>query len=315
MKKQTATLIALLSLVIAITVGCGNTSVPHFSKVAFISNRTVTPPTPLFVSNLDGTNVTPIPFSSTNVYYPSISADFKKVVFYSQNNIWIENADGSGQAQLTTTGKAGYARISPNGKKVVYADYTTSTYHFWIINADGSGNLDLTATLPTGMTGCFSGTFSPNSALVAFACYGSGTYGLYTVKTDGTGIKTITTQSNWVDLPSFTPDGKKLVYIGYVVPGATAHRLSFQHRPVMNSAQSAQSASTFGVASINIDGTGATLLVANSYEAVILNSTLYYTHYDSTLGLNQVYKANLDGTNPVSISDGTSNDYLGQSSD
>jgi Tol biopolymer transport system component len=301
LKKHSSTLLVLLSLAIAITVGCGDSNlVPKFTKVAFISSRTVTPPTSLFVSNLDGTNVSPVPLPSTNVQTPSISADFKLVAYSFAGNVWVENSDGTNAKQLTTSNRAYFARISPNGKKVIYDDYTSNNGHIWVINSDGTGSVDLTATFPAGMTNCFSGSFSSDSSQVVYSCGGNSGYGIFTAKTDGTGTKTVITESGYIVYPFFTPDSKKVVYYGNGQATA-AHGI--------HTSQAGKS-SSYGVASVNIDGTSPSLLVPNAQEVMILNSTLYYSAWNSTNSLYQIYKANLDGTNATSISDGTTNDFL-----
>lgn len=287
MKKQTI-LLPLLSLVMAATVGCGTQNAfPTFAKVPFVSNRTVTPATFLFTSNIDGTNITPIPFTTTNVWELSISADAKTAAFLANaagtTSIWVENTDGTGQKQLTSPTNPYWARISPNGKKILYND---NTWHISVINPDGTGNLDLTPTLPTGMSQCYDASFSGDSLQVAFTCYGSaGGYGIYTVKVDGTGLKTVETRSssNWADFAWLTPDGKKIVFIGNFSTGT-------------------------GVGSVNIDGTAETLLIPNQDELVVLNSNLFYANTCSAT--RQVFKSNLDGTNSVQISDSTNSSDL-----
>ena len=290
MKQQSAALLVLLTLATVFTAGCGDShSVPQFTNVAFISNRTVSPATPLFTAKLNGATVTPVPGVASNPYYPSTSADGKFVAYYQAGDIWIQKTDGTGLLKLTTTGSENYSRISPNGKKVLYSDNPTG--HLRIIHADGTGDADLTPTLPPGMTNCYSAAFSADSLQIVFVCNGASVYGIYTAKADGTGMKTVTaTRTNWTDTPSFTPDNKKIL----VVSRDTA-------------------TSVWNVASLNLDGTGETLMATGAYESEVLNSTLYYTNFNSTTSLYQVYKSNLDGTNPVLVSDGTSTDYLGLS--
>ncbi len=148
--------------------------------------------------------------------------------------------------------------------------------------------LDLTPTLPASMTDCYSAAFSADSKQVTFVCEGSSVYGIYTVKPDGAGTATVTgTRTNWTDVPSFSPDNKKIFFIGE------------------------DNTSTYNMESINLDGTGEAVVVANTYEGVILNSNIYYTFFSKQLAVNEVYKAGLDGGSPISISDGTNNDYLG----
>jgi len=57
--------------------------------------------------------------------------------------IWVMNADGTNQKQLTQTG--GYtADWSPDGNKIVYTDSRSVNGRLWIMDADGSGKHQLT---------------------------------------------------------------------------------------------------------------------------------------------------------------------------
>jgi len=291
--KQTA-LLSLLALAIATTTGCGtSTAAPSantFTKVAFMSNRTVTPFTNMFAADLDGANVTPIPRTATSLApsrYLSMSADSKTAAFVAYNGVFfvigVGGADGTGQKALTTPGgNVNHARISPSGKQIVYDD---NTQHVLVINADGTGNLDLTPTLPANTTSCADASFSADSSLVVFTCSGTG-YGIYTIKADGTGLKTVEVRANnaFVRSPWLTPDGKKILFHGNLGANSDA------------------------VVSVNIDGTGETLVVTSATELVILNTTLFYEY--TCTGSPKIYKANLDGTNPVQVTDGTNNDDL-----
>jgi Tol biopolymer transport system component len=285
---------------------------------------------------LDGSNVTPVPYTLGNFYSPSISADLKKVAFVSFPNVWAMNSDGTGATQLTTATDSDadqfsyifYARISPNGKKILYSfwDGTVPVLNVWIMNADGTGKQNLTATLPTGMTGCYSGSFSADSRKVTFACYGSSGDGVYLANADGTHQKTVVaaTQNAFLDTPMFSPDGKKILFVGfnYIIGNAIRSNAAFSPKPTFASVRTGVHsqvapgvAGTQGVFSVNVDGTGGALVAANAYEAEILNSTLYYTVYDSDLGHSQIWKSNPDGSAAVRLSDGTTSDWLALSSD
>ena len=286
-------LLPALALAMAITAGCGSSSTtPQFSRMTFMSTRGATPATNMFSSKLDGSDVTPIPFSSTNVYFVSSSADSKTVVFMSATrDIWVENSDGSGQTQLTTSGHIQWSRISPNGKKIVYDDYSTN--HVGVMNIDGTGIVDLTPTLPTGMSYCYYGSFSADSLQIVFVCSGNPGTGIYTIKPDGTGIATVQVRtSGGAQFPFFTPDGKQIVFVGSFTAANSPANVP----------------TTSGVGSVNIDGTSEKLLVANMYELVVLNSNLYYLNPCS--GTAQIIKSNLDGSNPVTLSTTTNTDDL-----
>jgi len=295
MKKAQLTLLAALTLAtVAVTGGCGDSGTPAFTRLAFTSNRTVNPATNLFLMNLDGSNVTPVPFTG-GIYSPSSSADLKTIAFDASGNYWVSNASGSVQTQLSTA-STGYAiRVAPNGKKLIFngQDSVTNAYHVWIANVDGTGALDLNSTLPSGMTACYTGSFSADSAKIVMSCQGQTTDGIYTIKPDGTGLAMVTTQTQFVDTPGFTPDGKKILFVSYALAGQPS----------------------YGIVSVNLDGSGLAVLVAGSYELEVLNSNLYYTLYDSVAGNARIYKANLDGTGAVALTDGSSYDSLSLSTD
>lgn len=286
MKKCTTLLPALLTLVTILTSGCGDShSVPPFKQLVFYSSRIVSPPTNIFTSKLDGTSITPVP-GGANAYYMSVSADGTKVAFYYSGNAWAQNADGTGAVQLTNDSETNFVRISPDGKMILYEEYNDD--HLHVIMSDGTADRDLTPTLPAGMTECYSGAFSADNTRITFVCAGGPNYGIYTIKTDGTGIATVTaTRTLWTDLSQFSPDGKKIFFIGFD-----------------------DTNKVYDVESINLDGTGGVSVVSDTYEVVIENSTLYYTVFSTGLNHYQVFKANLDGTSAAAITDGAQDDYL-----
>jgi len=324
LKKYQVALLVLLAVAAAFTVGCGSNSVPTFSKMSMLSDRTVTPATELFTMGLDGSSVMPVQTGSSSfIWGLSVSADFKTVAYASGNEVWVVNPSSSTPTQLTqnsaNNASSFTAKISPNGQKIVYPvfDSSTGTGSIWIMNVDGTGSTNLTPTLPTGMTNCFVSSFSADSSKVAFACRGSSTAGLYTMKTDGTQLTTVLTQSTEIDSPSFTPSGKQIVFISWGTPGAAlAHAASCasvgRYRQYLHP-DLTPSCGTQGVASVNLDGSNPTMIVPATniiWESEVLNSNLYYVTLDSTINKYQIFKANLDGTGSASISDGTANDKL-----
>ena len=328
MKKHQVAVIALLAIAAAITVGCGNSS-PTFSKMPFMSDRTVDPSTPLFIMKLDGSTVTPIQLSDTNIWSPTISANLKMVVYVQNSEVWTSNADGTNPVQLTHNSDnnnfSGYARISPNGRKILYQVGVNSeeVYHMFVMNVDGTGSVDLNSSLPEGETGCYTGSFSADSSKVALGCYSSTdstAFGIFTASADGTHMTPVLTQSAFLDTPTFTPNDKQILFITYGTPGAqskhafNASKFRPSSRPSHN--QRLHSYGTVtpvdnGVASVNVDGSNAAIIVPNADELDILNSNLYYSINNSDLNLEQISKSNLDGTAPVTLSDGSANDWLG----
>jgi len=319
LKKQQIALLALLTLAMALTIACGTSSTtPQFTKMAFLSSRTGT--TSLFVANLDGSGAAAVP-GSDNSYSPSISANFKKIAFIFDGDATVQNADGTGQVVLNTDGSSYFVRLSPDASHAMFSENTPSAWHLWVSKIDGSSKIELTAPTQAPLaptTECFSGNFSPNGSQVVFICWIDGSYSMYTANADGTNVKTVMADAGqYIDTPSFTPDGKKIVFYSSGNFESPSHRngKSAQGLPAHGSHAKGNGEVTWGITSVNLDGTGSAMLVPGSYESMILNSNLYYTAYDDNLSLYQVYKANTDGSNAVSVSDGNSDDYLGLTQD
>jgi Tol biopolymer transport system component len=338
LKKQQIALFGLLALAVSITVGCGGGGTPTFTQMAFYSGRSSgDATTPLYLMKLDGSGVTGVPYTLNNFYSPSISADAKTIVFAASPNIYSMKADGTGQTQLTTNtddpadsySSAYYARISPDGKKILYTFYDGANEYsgIWIMNVDGTGKTNLTPTLPTDMQDCYSSSFSADSRKVTFSCYGNSGGAVYTANVDGSNQKTVVpaTTNAYLDTPMFSRDGKKVLFTGYnygVNPTVRSNAASsFKPtlafgRPGVHNHVAPRIPSNQGIFSINADGTGtAVMVVPGAYEGEVLNSNLYYTLYDSDLNMSQIWKSNLDGTSAVKLSDGTSYDALYVSED
>ncbi len=90
--------------------------------------------------------------------------DLKMIAVRNSNAIWIMNADGSDQKELTTTsadGTCADASWSADGMTITYVK---NTFNLCIMNADGTGKRQLYAC----STGCINPTFYPDGRRLAF---------------------------------------------------------------------------------------------------------------------------------------------------
>lgn len=99
----------------------------------------------IFVINLDGTGRVDLVTSGENVS-PRWSLDGKQIVYVSgelsKGEIYLMNADGSAQTQITFTGKDNLRPIwTPDGKIVFYAQVEKKYY---LMNSDGSDVSEIT---------------------------------------------------------------------------------------------------------------------------------------------------------------------------
>jgi TolB protein len=194
-------------------------------------------------------------------------------------NVWVINSDGTGPTHLTGLTANGtsvdFPLWSPDGSKIIFqsarnldgSDSLSSNFitNIWVVNSDGSGSATaLTKTTVTG-TGIDSAVWSPDGSKIAFssaraldgsdAVNTNGTKNIWLVKTDGSGVTPLTKLTAVgadSDVPSWTPDGSKVVFeSGRALDGSDA-------------------VNTFGTANawlINADGSGATAVTKLSGSA------------------------------------------------
>jgi TolB protein len=145
-----------------------------------------------------------------NNAYPAFSPDGRKIVFTSDRSgtwqVWLMNADGTGQHQLTfdPQPKDQVPDWSPDGSKIAYladthgiADTVSPSWgDIWVMNADGSGQHPITS----GAT--YYGTaWSPDATRIA------------TLKFDSSGGRTVYTinASNGTNPQAVHPGGLQFV--------------------------------------------------------------------------------------------------------
>jgi Tol biopolymer transport system component len=99
---------------------------------------------------------------------------------------------------------------SPDNKSVVFANRTSAyKYNIFFINIDGTGYKNLT----NSDWHQFRPEFSPDGLHVAYEELNASDYDIMMVNSDGSDIKNITnTPSENEHFPSWSPDGKKLMY-------------------------------------------------------------------------------------------------------
>ena len=165
-----------------------------------------------------------------------VSPDGRKVVFTSLKDgdldIYTMNVDGTDLRKLTTTpGYDGGPWWSPDGTKLVYRAWhpegdSLTAYRallaqrlvrpnrmeLWLMNADGSDQHQITHLGGAN----FGPSWTPDGRRLIFSSNyrqpRSGNFDLFLVNLDGTGLEQVTTHQSFDGFPMFSPDGHSLVW-------------------------------------------------------------------------------------------------------
>lgn len=239
----------------------------------------------IYVVGPDG--LTQLTFDPAPDGYPEWSADGTKIVFQSARDsdfeIYVMNADGSGQMNLTNDPNLDLVPTwSPNGTQIAFTSRRDGNEEIYVMNADGSGQTNLTNHL----AGDAQPAWSPDGTQIAFESLRSGPAQVFVMNTDGSGLTQLTSSgsnggANW------SPDGTKIVF--------------HSNRD-----------GNFNIYSMNADGSGQTQLTSDSSHDLgavwspdgtkILfetirdgNSELYFMNPDGTLQTNFTTNPAFDG--------------------
>jgi Tol biopolymer transport system component len=127
-------------------------------------------------------------------------------------DVWVMNADGSGQKQLTVDARTDFSPVaSADGRYIVFVSNRNAGLHIWRMNADGSNPVQLTKG-----TGEEAPSLSPDGRWVVYSAINNGKSALWKISIEGGEPQPLTGQLS--QRPLVSPDGKLIacVYGGKV---------------------------------------------------------------------------------------------------
>jgi Tol biopolymer transport system component/DNA-binding winged helix-turn-helix (wHTH) protein len=128
-------------------------------------------------------------------------------------DIWVMNADGSNQKQLTVDARTDFSPVaSADGRYIVFVSNRNAGRHLWRMNADGSNPVQL-----TNGAGEDSPSLSPDGRWVVYAAISAGRPTLWRMPVEGGEPQPLTEEPS--QRPVVSPDGK---YIACIYQGKVA---------------------------------------------------------------------------------------------
>ena len=216
---------------------------------------------------------------------PAAAGDTGRIAFVSNQEIFVMNADGTGQTQLTdNTVFDGEPSWSPDGTRIAFRSERDGGYwEIYVMNADGTGRTQLTTA------GGYGPQWSPDGSKIAFYEYENGNEGpyIYVMNEDGTDKTRLTDNTGGDSDPAWSPDGSKIAFSSYRDAGGSGE-----------------------IYVMTADGTGQTrLTVSTAWDGTpawspdgsrIAFTTMWVPDIDMSAN-RDICVMNADGTNPTQL--------------
>ncbi|MEY2448804.1 MAG: hypothetical protein QOH79_2280, partial [Acidimicrobiaceae bacterium] len=133
-------------------------------------------------------------------------------------HVWVMNADGSNQVQLTNVAENFGPSWSPDSTKIAFTSTRDGDWEVFTMKADGTDPINITGPNQTLSYDDISGGWSPDGATIVFTGVRDGAWEILAMNPDGTNERNLTADDsppyaniNWY--PTFRPDGSKVLYM------------------------------------------------------------------------------------------------------
>jgi Tol biopolymer transport system component len=190
---------------------------PDGSKIVLTAKPAGSPTRDIYEIASNGSGLIRLTSGQGNNAYPAFSPDGSKIVFDSDRSgtwqVWLMNADGNGQTQLTfdPQPKDQVPDWSPDGSKIAYladthgiADTVSPSWgDIWVMNADGTGQHPITSG-----ASYYGTAWSPDGSRIAtLQVTADGGRSLYTLNADGGNAQAVPLPAYLQYVPGWQPRG------------------------------------------------------------------------------------------------------------
>lgn len=192
-------------------------------RVAFASDRSGN--VDVWTADYNGNAPLRVTTSSFTDTMPRFDATGSRIVFASnrlnsRNEIYSMNADGSGVLRLTNAaGNNITPAYSPDGSKITFiASRDGAQRNVWIMDANGANQVKLTVNQGFINT-ANNPVFNHDGTRIAFDSdrgqIGNANHDIFSIRTDGTDEIRLTTAPGRDILPSYSRDGRRIVFVSF----------------------------------------------------------------------------------------------------
>jgi len=191
-------------------------------KIAFASGRDGQ--YQIYLMDRDGSGQHNLSNSPHLDFSPTWSPDGKWLAFeriqrvehgFEGTDVWVMNAKGRKQRQVTFDGRSGRPAWSPDGNRIAFSSHVGFDSELFVIDADGSNRTQLTANEPSQFSeaGDTAPAWAPDGSRIAwfaqrFRGFTQLGYGIYTMNPDGTDEQLLVAGATHVD---WAPDSARLL--------------------------------------------------------------------------------------------------------
>jgi len=216
---------------------------PDGTKIAFVSSRDGNDE--IYVMGADGSDPTNLTNHADTDWFPTWSPDGRKIAFTTDREneggaimdadpkimvefnleIFVMNADGSGQTNLTDDPAwDAYPSWSPDGSKIVFqTDRDAALVETMVIVPDGLGievyAMNADGSNPTNLSWSPEDdvypSWSPDGSKIVFQSARDGNWEIYAMNPDGSGQTRLTDHPDSDVYPTWSPDGTWITFHSY----------------------------------------------------------------------------------------------------